>query len=60
MEFVAVTLFLIGLWVVTEIIGSSAENKEKKSSNNRFEGSNKNEIESSPEFWEKPFFIEYW
>ena len=60
MEFVGVTLFLIGLWVVTEKIGSSAENKEKVSSNNRFDGSNKNEIESSQEFWEKPFFIEFW
>ena len=60
MEIGAVTLFLIGLWVVTEIIGSSAENKEKKSSNNRFDGSNKNEIESSLELWEKPLFIEFW
>ena len=60
MEFVGLTLFLIGLWVVTEIIGSSAVNKEKKSSNNRFDGSNKNEIESSPELWEKPLFIEFW
>ena len=61
MEFVGLILFLIGLWVVTGIIGSSAENKGKKSSNNRFEESNKNEIESSPELWEeKPFFIEFW
>ena len=61
MEIVALTLSLIGLWVVTGIIGSLAENKEKKSSNNRFEESNKNEIESSPELWEeKPFFIEFW
>ena len=61
MEIFALTLSLIGLWVVTGIIGSSAENKEKKSSNNRFEESNKNEIESSPELWEeKPFFIEFW
>ena len=60
MEFVRLTLFLIGLWVVTEIIGSAAVNKEKKSSNNRFDGSNKNEIESSPELWEKPLFIEFW
>ncbi len=61
MEIVALTLSLIGLWVMTGIIGSYAENKEKKSSNNRFEESNKNEIESSPELWEKePFFIEFW
>ena len=61
MEIVALTFYLIGLWVITEIIGSYAENKEKKSSNNRFEESNKNEIESSPELWEKePFFIEFW
>tara|TARA_Y100000589_G_C26967681_1_gene553285 strand:+ start:115 stop:771 length:657 start_codon:yes stop_codon:yes gene_type:complete len=60
-EIVALTLSLIGLWVMTGIIGSYAENKEKKSSNNRFEESNKNEIESSPELWEKePFFIEFW
>jgi len=60
-EIVTLTLYLIGLWVITGIIGSYAENKEKKSSNNRFEESNKNEIESSPELWEKePFFIEFW
>ena len=60
MEFFGLTLFLIGLWVVTEIIGSSAVNKEKKSSNIRFDGSNKNAIESSPELWGKPLFIEFW